>query len=798
MSIRKALRISPAAAEGAVNEPRAEAGLRTYLVIALAIESLFAFYYLVSRKAFSFIDIGSDTFFCFYPLQVAVGRQLHALHELTWSFDLGMGAYLGTLFDPLWFITAWFPDSWQLALRLPLFMTKVVLAGAFFCGYLRVIGFRAIYAAMGALAFAFSSYGTIDAQWDVIIGVGYVQFAAYLFLFETYLRHTKPWAAVCAGIVLGLGYPMQLYSMALFTIVYALARLAIVEKGGIGACVATLARFLAWFGVGLFVTAPILLPAVYYFFESPRVAGDYSLLHTLLGKAFSINDVWTLGSEAGGLLGKDLLGTGSSYRGWGNYFEGPGFYVGILMLVCILQLLGPHATRRERWFCVGGIVAVGAYFLFPVLRFAVYGFGHGGFRFSTLWVSTLLLIMGLTGLRRAQETAPWPTGFILGFAGIVGLMAACALSVPQVTNFQQVTRVFGFAATYTVYLISAANPGWRQQMMRPLLFLFACELLLFATPAMIQRDQVSLDGTAALGRYDDGSAKAVALVQALEPSGAIFRIEKTYNSVFLDDALVQDYPGIKSYYHNNSSVTRFVDKLAIPRPVQHSNWIGAPACCHGVLDLVGVKYELTRQRNLDGRPGMTYVGTAGGVDVYRNESARSFGYFYDRVIAETQVEALAPAQRTDFMLNNITVDDPAAITTWIDSQPPPRADQTRLQPRAELHKLRDDRLEGPVQTPLPHVLLLSMPFDLGWSASLDGSPLKLFRADYGLTAALVPAGMHQLQLQYSPPGRDIGIWLSAASMAFLALVAFSRRVNRPAGTMHNALPRGTFQSTTPT
>jgi hypothetical protein len=67
------------------------------------------------------------------------------------------------------------------------------------------------------------------------------------------------------------------------------------------------------------------------------------------------------------------------------------------------------------------------------------------------------------------------------------------------------------------------------------------------------------------------------------------------------------------------------------------------------------------------------------------------------------------------------------------------------------------------------LLLLAMPFDRGWNATLDGKSLDLFRADYGLTAALIPAGTHTIALDYVPPGRPLGIALMAGVLAAFAV-----------------------------
>jgi hypothetical protein len=70
--------------------------ISAYLIIALAMIFILSLSFLLRGKAFAFADIGVDTFFQFFPLQIADSRQLHELHAITWSFNLGLGDYLGS------------------------------------------------------------------------------------------------------------------------------------------------------------------------------------------------------------------------------------------------------------------------------------------------------------------------------------------------------------------------------------------------------------------------------------------------------------------------------------------------------------------------------------------------------------------------------------------------------------------------------------------------------------------------------------------------------------------------------
>ena len=248
-------------------------GIWAYLLVAGAMSGLVVLYFVLKGQAFAFVDIGSDTFLCFYPLQVAVARQLQDLHTLTWSFDLGLGGYLGTLFDPLWLVTGWLPLDWQLALRLPMYVFRILLGGAFFHAYLCKIRVSPRLATLGALGYAFSSYAMVNVQWEIMHGTEFVQFAAYLWLFETYVRQRRFAAAVAAGVVVGLGNPVGLWTFAVFTLAYGILRLAMTPSGERKAFVWRVAAFGLWLMAGLALTAPLLLPAAYFLLDSPRVSG---------------------------------------------------------------------------------------------------------------------------------------------------------------------------------------------------------------------------------------------------------------------------------------------------------------------------------------------------------------------------------------------------------------------------------------------------------------------------------------------------------------------------------------------
>ena len=71
------------------------------------------------------------------------------------------------------------------------------------------------------------------------------------------------------------------------------------------------------------------------------------------------------------------------------------------------------------------------------------------------------------------------------------------------------------------------------------------------------------------------------------------------------------------------------------------------------------------------------------------------------------------------------------------------------------------------------ILFMSIPYSSGWSCFIDGNRTKVYRADYGFSAALVPAGMHSISWVYRTPWLRMGLLLTIIGMAIL-IVLFAR------------------------
>jgi hypothetical protein len=86
-------------------------------------------------------------------------------------------------------------------------------------------------------------------------------------------------------------------------------------------------------------------------------------------------------------------------------------------------------------------------------------------------------------------------------------------------------------------------------------------------------------------------------------------------------------------------------------------------------------------------------------------------------------------------------------------------------------------LQATVSAPRDGVAVVLDPWFPGWRATLDGAAVPLARANYAFMAVAVPAGRHQLRLEYHPTQLGRGVLVGAGTLALLlAALAWRRRI----------------------
>jgi hypothetical protein len=175
----------------------------------------------------------------------------------------------------------------------------------------------------------------------------------------------------------------------------------------------------------------------------------------------------------------------------------------------------------------------------------------------------------------------------------------------------------------------------------------------------------------------------------------------------------------------------------------------------------------------------SYIKGFGGVKVYLNNGPSSIAKLYDNLITETDADAMTTRERDNATAESVIVGDLPGIREQLTSARLKDGGSADFGEFVSVRKLSDTHLSCQVDTSRSRIMLLAIPFNKGWSATIDSVRAKLFRVDYGLTALIVPAGSHDIEVRYSPLGFMTGIWLSMISLLFIAWYVLFKRKHIP-------------------
>ena len=84
-------------------------------------------------------------------------------------------------------------------------------------------------------------------------------------------------------------------------------------------------------------------------------------------------------------------------------------------------------------------------------------------------------------------------------------------------------------------------------------------------------------------------------------------------------------------------------------------------------------------------------------------------------------------------------------------------------------KQTTNTVTGDITAEKDRLLVVTLPYQNGWTAYVDGKEAKIIRANYQYMGIHIPAGKHSVKLVYALPGRKLGFLVSGLGLAAFAL-----------------------------
>lgn len=795
-----------------------KAGLLLWLSLGILIVSLYS-EFIFGDDLFIFRAVGSDTYYQYWPFDQLYGEILRSGDLNHWTFRIGQGQQIFPLvayLNPFRLMIHLMPPDFAVNVYVVKMILEIICAVFLWRLYLCKMGIDGVPNALFSLLYGFNGYLLLWGQ-HASFGVVFSLIPITLYTLELFIKEGKPWPLVLS---LALFMSISIYFFAMFAVffsLFGLARLLHAEKGIQSAAVKLFC--LAGCGViaGL-LAAWIVLPEVLFYLESPRVGEPLKIglwdhfgwmHHFSLLRAFSNN----------------IFGAGLNYYGPLNYYEAPQLYCGLLTLLLIPQFFC-FATVRER-LLYGTVFTLLTLALFsPFLahlfnaRFTLnnrYTFllivfwiflaarafykieQYGTFHQPLFWGSWVVLFL-LVGMPLAVASLLNSEVISLSkehlrdlhyfFDGSHPNLSRSEL--PQLLKFEFIPHVMeecykivGILTAYGALFFLFAKK--RLKSFKPIFIVILAEIILLSYPTINKRATLEAHYLTDGKGYYDGTIAAVEYIESMDQG--FYRITKTYDSVFLNDAAFQGYHGTKGYGSLTEPATiGFYQKMAIDfyQDQKSSNYQGGFDERWQLNDLLGVKYFLSQKPMAE--PHLKYLKEIEGIHIYQNVNARPLGWVYDQVWDTAAFDRLAPHEKDMALLKGAFVPDTmipllkASGLGILASQPKIKqfaahegavAEQAEpLQADAvQITAFKPDHIKGRVELARPGLLLFSIPYNKGWQVYIDQKRADVFLVNSGFLGILADRGGHEVELSFKPYGTKTGRYVSLGTL-FLILTFY--------------------------
>lgn len=788
--------------------PQKEKRLSTFLIALLIGACLFVPYIILSEGYFTFYgDFNAQQIPFYIHCHEAVRNG-----EFFWDFGTDLGAnFIGSysfylLGSPFFWLTVPFPDFVVPYLIGPLLIIKFALCAL--TGYLYIRRFTRTprAAQIGALLYAFSGFSVYNIFFNHF-HEAFIVFPLLLLSVELFLTENKRFFFALMVCLCAITNYFFFFGMVVFVTIYFFVRLF--SK----AISVTPARFIAFVFeavLGLLLSAAILLPAVSAILANSRLSDTLMGWNALMyGKEQIYGNILQCFFFPPDIPARPVFFPGaevkwSSLGGWLPLFSMTGVFVWFF-------------NKKKNWLkrMIGICIFMA---LVPILNSAFYAFNAS---YYARWFYMPILLMCLATSICVEDAKidwndgyKWTLGITIAVSLVIGLFPQKDgdgnISLGLFTNNQTVDYMVRYWVACAIAIISLIIFGIILRFIRrnPKAF-YRTAVVLIAIVSIIYGNVFI-----ATGRLHSHEVKEMMIDSLIEGEVTLdgnpdeFRID-VFDGVD-NTGMYLGYSSINCFHSVvPASIMDFYEYIGIERSVGSRPDTKYPA----LRSLLSVKYLLNPKSqtsfvNEDSGEaemyGFSYLKTDGNYYVYENENYVPYGFSYDYYISYDYLEDYIDTQRVNMMLKGVLLSDEQIkkyghlmrniedieydylqnemSTTLSLTDEDITYDCEQLKATAATSfKTDKNGFTAEVNREKESLVFFSIPYDNGWSATVNGKEAAIEKVNVGFMAVVVPEGDSVIRFNYETPelitGLGVTIGTALIMLIYLVIWLFISRKN---------------------
>ena len=751
---------------------RQESAVRQYIRVFLLALALGFIIYL----PFLIMDSGMFVYYGDYNVQQIPFYQM--CHDMirsgetgwNWYTDLGsnfIGSYAFYLMgSPFFWLTIPFPSEAVPYLLAPLMMLKLATAAVTSFGYLKRFVKNPGYAMLGGLMYAFSGYSIYNIFFNHFHEV--IAFFPLLLIAmeEFFIEERRGTFALAVGLLAVVNYYF-FFGEVIFAVLYFTVCAFTRKEYRV-----TVKKFLL-LGVeaviGLLMAGCLLLPSIMMVLSNPRL------------------DNWLLGwsglfygnEQRYGLILSSLFFP-PDVPAYPNMFpDSNAKWSSVSLYLPMFSTVGVIAwfkMKKKDW--LKKLLLISLFIaLIPILNSAFSLFNSA---YYARWFFMPLLLMAAATVQALEQAEPntlrsgirWTLLAVLGFS-VIAIFPKSGeeeeIVFGQLMEYPERFIAYLAIVLAGLLMVTLLVRMPKRQMIRPAT---GCLALLICTTSIVMLAIGKGNATTVHRVIDMGLNGSFETIAA--DTDDVYRIDM-YNSG--DNRCMDNFPmywkipTIQSFHSVVSgSIFTFYDLLGIERNVASRPDISYS----GLRILTSCKYLLTyvNEEKYEDIPGHFFFNDAATTEIYTNDNYVPMGFAYSFYLTDEDIEQ-AGDDVDCLLLNGVYLSDEQIekysdiLFQLPDALPIPTTEEQLSQ---AANRLRDNSCDSFIRDKTgftasftddtDRLVFFSVPWDAGWSATVNGEPVEIENVSGGMMAVRVPAGTSEIRFDYRTPGLTAGFLIT--------------------------------------
>lgn len=196
-------------------------------------------------------------------------------------------------------------------------------------------------------------------------------------------------------------------------------------------------------------------------------------------------------------------------------------------------------------------------------------------------------------------------------------------------------------------------------------------------------------------------------------------------------------------------------------------------------------------------PGWTYYDTQDGFAIYENQQFIPMGFTYTRYVTREAFDKLTDEEKQLILLKALVMEEGTDTMnlTHLDTREPlytyeEYVEDCRLRAESAAHSFTVDKkgFTATITTQQDNLVFFSVPYEPGWTATVDGEPTEIQQVNLGFMAVACPGGQEvTIRFDYRTPGLASGAAVTGVALLLLVGYWLFPLIKSKRGVTHHAL-----------